>query len=324
MLILAITLIFLGLFLLLAVLLGLATRSDRQSGRLERRLRDYTVQPANVTPDTAAGARGELTRRTVDAADKVVRSRGLEESLGNMLQAASLTLRPAEWLLLHIGITIGSALVFWLITSLNPVAAVVGMAIGLVLPYAFISIKTARRRAAFRAALPDMLQMAAGSLAAGHSLMQAIESVTRNTDGPMADELNRAMVETRLGAELEDSLNAVATRMNSFDMAWTVMAIRIQREVGGNLSEVLLRVGETMRERERIRRQVKALSAEGRMSAYILAALPIVFTIYLVLFRPEYFGVMVSNPLGIAMLTMGVGLLVAGIFWMRKLVRVEV
>jgi tight adherence protein B len=123
---------------------------------------------------------------------------------------------------------------------------------------------------------------------------------------------------------MEDALDTVARRMDSVDFQWVVMAIRIQREVGGNLAEVLTNVAATMRERERLRRQVDVLSAEGRLSAIILGALPLLFVTYLVLVRPEYIGLLVTNPLGIVMIVVGVILLIAGAFWLRKVVTVEV
>ena len=148
--------------------------------------------------------------------------------------------------------------------------------------------------------------------------------MVRESSGPMAVELNKAIVEARLGVPIEDALDTVARRMDSVDFEWVVMAIRIQREVGGNLAEVLNNVAATMRERERLRRQVDVLSAEGRLSAVILGALPLLFVVYLILVRPEYIGVLVTNPLGIAMIVVGVILLIAGAFWLRKVVTVEV
>ena len=140
----------------------------------------------------------------------------------------------------------------------------------------------------------------------------------------MATELNRAIVEARLGVPLEEALENVALRMRSKDFAWVVMAVRVQREVGGNLAEVLVNVGATMRDRERLRRQVSALSAEGRLSAIILGALPILFALYLAIVRPEYIGLLFTNPLGIVMVVVAVGLMLAGIAWLRKVVQVKV
>jgi tight adherence protein B len=151
-----------------------------------------------------------------------------------------------------------------------------------------------------------------------------VDSVVKEASGPMKDELNRSLLESRLGVPLEDSLEAIATRMNCQDFAWVVWAIRIQRDVGGNLAEVLTNVAATIRERERLRRQVSALSAEGRLSAYVLGGLPVAFTLYLVLVKPDYIGVLLTTPLGIAMVTMAGILLLAGAFWLSKIVNVKV
>ena len=116
---------------------------------------------------------------------------------------------------------------------------------------------------------------------------QAMDTVVREGQQPITGEFNRALVEARLGVPIEDAMDGVAERMKSKDFAWVVMAIRIQREVGGNLAELLTTVAATLRERERLRRQVQVLSAEGRLSAWILGLLPPVFALYLVLVRPE-------------------------------------
>ncbi len=164
----------------------------------------------------------------------------------------------------------------------------------------------------------------AGALSAGLSLAQATDTVVREGTDPMAGEFRRALVETRLGVEIEDALSGIADRMQSVDFEWVVMAIRIQREVGGNLSELLNKVAETIREREYLERQVLTLSAEGRLSVWILGGLPPGFMLYLAVANPDYLAPMFSSPLGWVMLTVMAFLLIAGIFWMKKLVKVEV
>ena len=141
---------------------------------------------------------------------------------------------------------------------------------------------------------------------------------------PISSEFNRALVETRLGVPLEDALDGVATRMNSADFRWVVMALRIQRDVGGNLAEVLSTVSTTMRERARLNRQIQVLSAEGRLSAWILGGLPLAFIVYLLLVRPEYLEPLYTTRLGVAMLVLSGVLLVVGGLWMRRVVKVEV
>jgi tight adherence protein B len=172
--------------------------------------------------------------------------------------------------------------------------------------------------------LPETLQLISGSLSAGYSLAQALDTVVREGQQPMTAEFNRALVETRLGVPIEDALEGVASRMHSKDFAWVVMAYRIQREVGGNLAELLATLAETMRERDALRRQVRALSAEGRLSGWILGLLPPVFAIYLLTTRPSYLRPLVTDPLGVLLVSVGAVLLVVGALWMRKAVKVEV
>jgi Flp pilus assembly protein TadB len=185
-------------------------------------------------------------------------------------------------------------------------------------------VKTAKRRAAFADQLPDVLQLIASSLRSGFSLAQSVDAVVRDNTQPTAGEFSRALAATRIGAELEDALDRVAFRMQSADLAWVVMAVRIQRQVGGNLAEVLMNTVGTMRERAQTRRHVRALSAEGRLSAYVLICLPLGLAGVLFWLRAEYMRPLYTTMLGIVMLSAGFLLLVVGSLWMRKLVRVEV
>ncbi len=316
-----------ALFVILAVALLATDRDAQTKGRVRRRLSRYSLSSRTESPSTTTStALGEsaVARSAVELAGRVVQRRDIDTGLGTKLEAAGVPLRPAEWMLIHIGITVGLALVVTLLTGFRPLPTILALAIGFALPYAYLSIKEGRRMARFSEQLPGTLQLLSGSLAAGYSLLQAIDTVVRESDGPMAAELNRAIVEARLGVQVEDALETTARRMNSVDFAWVVMAIRTQRDVGGNLSEVLNNVAATMRERERLRRQVDVLSAEGRLSAIILGALPVLFVTYLVLVRPEYIGLLVTTPLGIIMIVVGLTLMLAGAFWMRKVIKVEV
>ncbi len=163
-----------------------------------------------------------------------------------------------------------------------------------------------------------------GSLAAGLSLAQSVDTIVREGSEPITSEFKKVLVETRLGLSLETALQGVADRFQSKDFDWVVMAINIQRQVGGNLAELLDTVAGTMREREYIRRQVAALAAEGKISAYVLGGLPPAFLLYLVLANPTYVNVLFTRPLGIAMLVGGAVILSVGVFWMSRIIKVEV
>jgi tight adherence protein B len=317
--------LFLGVVVLLAVAFAAAGTAGSESA-FRRRLSIYTLtgRSARRRRETTALGDSDLAHSAVDLAGRVVASRGLEELLATKLDAAGVPLKPSEWLLVHVGIVVVLPPLLLIITGGNLLFGIIGAAVGGIGPWMYLSIKQSRRQAAFLAALPDTLQLLSGGLQAGYSLPQALDAVVREGVQPVAGEFNRALVETRLGASVEDALENVAQRIDNPDFRWVVMAIRIQREVGGNLAEVLTNVAATLRERERLRRQVQVLSAEGRLSAWILGSLPVLFAAYLTLVRRDYIKLLVTDPIGIVMLIILTVAMVAGILWLRKVVRVEV
>ena len=246
----------------------------------------------------------------------------LEARLARRLTGAGLGLRPAEFVLLHAGLATVVTVVGLVVGG--PVLAVCSMLVGAFAPLTYLRIRHARRLAAFASQLPETLTMVADSLSAGLTIGQAIDTVVRDGQEPITGELRRALAEQRLGVDLDDALDGIAARMGSTDFGWVVMAIRIQREVGGNLAEVLLTVAETLREREYVRRQVRTLSAEGRLSAYILGGLPVVMFGYLQLANPDFVRPLYTQLVGMLMLATAVILLVGGSWLMSRIVKVEV
>lgn len=206
----------------------------------------------------------------------------------------------------------------------NVVLALLCAFIGGAAPRVVVANKIERRTSAFLAQLPDTLQLLAGSLKAGYGLLQAIDTVVQETDDPTSTEFARVLTEARLGMPLEDALEGMAGRMRSEDFGWVVMAINIQKQVGGNLAALLEVVAGTLREREQVRRQVKVLSAEGRLSAVVLIALPFFFAGYLALVNGEYLGELLSSGIGLAMIAGGIALMALGIAWIRKIIAIEV
>jgi tight adherence protein B len=201
---------------------------------------------------------------------------------------------------------------------------VLGLALGAVGGWLYLRIRHTRRLAAFNGQLAETLGLMAGGLQAGLSLPQAVDSVVKEGNEPMAGELRRALVEQRLGVDITDALDSVGERMSSEDFQWIVMAIRIQREVGGNLAEILHTVADTLREREYLRRQVRALSAEGRLSGYILTALPPGLLLYMMVANPAYVQPLYTTTVGFILLGAALVLLTLGGFAMKKLATVEV
>jgi tight adherence protein B len=325
----ALVAIFAGAATILAIALMAAVRTDTAQGRISRRLSLYTLtgrqlqKKAETTSTTVFGS-SAIARSAVELAGRVVARPKVESALAARLDSAGLLLKPAEWTLIQIGSGLFGALLLLLLSGGGILATLLGLALGLVGPQLYLVFQRSRREDAFLAQLPETLQLMAGSLSVGYSLSQAVDTVVREGSQPVSGEFNRALVQTRLGMPVEDALEAVASRFRTNDMNWAVMAIRIQREVGGNLSEVLTNVAGTLRERERLHRQVKVLSAEGRLSAWILGAMPVVFTLYLVLVRPEYLQPLYTTTLGWLLIVMACILFLAGVLWLRKVVKVQV
>jgi tight adherence protein B len=314
------------LFVGLAVLLGFGITSLRPNAAtpMQQQLSLYTVHGMKRTqPAPQQGDGVDLKGAAVQLADRMVMP-DLEDKVAKKLEAGGLKLKPAEWLLLHGGIAIGAPLLSALLFGPNPIVIGLFLLLGAVLPFFYLSFKASRRIKNFNSGLAETLQIIAGGLQAGLSLSQAIDTVVREGVEPISGEFQKAIVEQRLGVEIEDSLEAVAERMESIDFKWVVMAIRIQREVGGNLAELLLNVSATLREREYLRRQVSVLSAEGRLSAWILGALPPFFVVYLTLTRPTYVAPMYHTHLGWILCAMGITSMSIGAFWLKKAVKVEV
>lgn len=202
----------------------------------------------------------------------------------------------------------------------------VGLLLAVLVPGVFrlvVALRRDRRRAAFTQQLSEILQTMAANLRAGTALPQAMQVLATEAEEPARSEFVRVGNELRVGRPMNDALNDVARRMDSEDFGWVAQAIAINREVGGNLADVLDGVANTMRERAALRRQVDALSAEGRMSGWVLMALPFGVFFLISLSNPGYFGPLVSNPLGWVMIAAGVVLLVIGSVWLNAATKIK-
>lgn len=320
---LAILALFLGVFLLVAAILSPVFRSKRKE-RVAT-IDQYglgSLRPKNLKQASPSA----LSEQLIQMGDRVMEGRESTTKTMRLLDRADLPWRAGEWFVLRIlAVIVGVAVGFLLLGGRSWILGfVAGIAAGLFLP-AMILRHLARRRArAFEFILPDMLMLVATSLASGFSLLQALDAVARDAPEPAAKEFSRALAETRIGADVSDALEHMADRMDSENMRWATMAIRIQREVGGNLAETLRTTAATLREREGLRRHVRALSAEGRFSAYILIALPIVLLLWTTWTNYEYVSLLWTTLLGILMSVAGIIAMIIGIFWMRKVVQIEV
>ena len=247
-----------------------------------------------------------------------------QQRLAGRLELAAVARKPAEWTLLGCCVTVVAAAAVGVLTGNVLIGVLVGALAGWLGMRLLLSWLIRRRRGAFAEQLPDLMQLLASSLQSGFSLLQALDAVVRETAQPAAGEFARALAEARLGAGLEDCLETIADRMNSDDLRWTVMAIRIQRGIGGHLAEVLMTTVNTIRERGYLRRHVHALSAEGRLSAGVLVALPLVAGALLSITRPAYMRPLYTTHVGEFMLAGAVVLMALGIVIMRQMIKIEV
>lgn len=264
-----------------------------------------------------------LTRVTDSALAFVDRKVGRNARFGSAesLEQAGLRLRQADFVLLVCCVAVTASLLGFILSGigtgllflvLTPVAAML-----------FLQVLTSRRRAKFADQLGDALQMMAGGLRAGHSLLRAVDAVAQDAEPPMSEEFARLVNETRLGRDLKDSMADASRRLKSEDFDWTGQAIGIHREVGGDLAEVLDHVGATIRERAEVKGQVQALSAEGKLSAYILVGLPVGMFLFLNATSPAYIGTLYTTPLGWVMLGVAVVLLAVGSWWLSVVVKIK-
>jgi len=240
------------------------------------------------------------------------------------LAAAEIPLSPTMWRVLE-----GSALVplmvgLWLLVGQFWLALLLTLVLVPVVFGAILRVRVSRRQRAFSDELPEFLLLLSSALRAGLSFSQSLESAADQHRGQVGRQIRRALAEAQLSSRLDDALLSCADRMGNDDLKWTVTALSVQREVGGNLSSILDSAAGTIKGRHALAREVRTLSAEGRLSAYVLIALPLGVLAFLVLFRREYVSQLWSHPLGIAMMVALAILLVVGWVWMRAIVRIRV
>jgi len=289
-----------------------------------RMLAPYSWDPddGEPRPEQLVLAETTLVRRIVDlGAGLAARVRLLPRVAAN-LEEAAVPLRASEALFFALAAAALLA-VLTLAVSGSVVAAVGVLALAVVFPPAALRVLVQRRRQAFQRQLPDVLRMLAGALRSGFSLQQALQTVAQEVEEPIGTELRRASAQVRLGQPIETAIADAGLRMSNPDWDIAVGAIRIQREVGGNLAELLNRVSDTMVERQRLRMDVKTMTAEGRISAVALGLLPIGIGIFMYVGNPGYVSVLFDDPLGRSLLA-GSGLLaVVGFFWIKKTVTIK-
>ena len=276
------------------------------------------LDPSFAPPASALAGAGAAAGAAVE---KVLVKRGRLASGAAALERAGMSATLPDVVLVVALLTLGAGTAVTLLGGLLlGLLAAVAVPLGARL---FIKLRTSRRQSAFADQLDDSLQLMASSLRAGHSIMRAMDSVSHEAASPTAEEFTRLVNETRVGRDLTEALDEIAERTASEDFAWVAQAISIQREVGGNLAEVLDAVGHTIRERNAIRRQVKALSAEGKLSAAVLMALPFGIIGFIWMTNPDYLAGFTESAIGYGMLAVAAVMMTLGGFWLKNTVKIR-
>lgn len=304
---------FVAAFLLAVMILSTGERRQRRSlasrvlGRREPKAKETAWMPSGLA----------------QAGERVASAGGFSARLDDKLEQAGLPMRAGEFVASTVVCAIaGGLLGAVLLTNILFILAVAVAAS--FIPYAWLVRARSQRQKKMAEQLADVLSILASSLRAGHGFLQSLDQVASEISEPSASEFHRVVSEIRLGRPIDEAMIAMADRIGSEDMRWAVMAVNIQREVGGNLAEVLDIVAKTVRERAYIHRQVRVLSAEGRISIAILAALPFGLFLYLSIANPEYVTPLFTHPMGQIMLIAGATLMGIGIVVMKKIVRIDV
>ena len=304
-----------------ALAMTLLTMDGDRRSNLEKRLTGFAGSDADGELEDLAADTGQM-QDMVSLTGRMAERIGVLNRVEDKLEQADLPLRPPEALFLYMMIV--TVVFLGTVLILGPFGALIATAIAIIGPVMYLEMRRKKRLRKFETQLPDVLNLLSGSMRAGFSFAQGLEAVAEEANEPSKRELQRVYAESRLGRPIEDALEDSADRMQSIDLVWAVMAIRIQREVGGNLAELLDTVAETMTERERLRHEILALTAEGRLSAWVLGVFPPAFAVILYMIQPDYMSTLFNSPVGITAVVASAIMAGFGFLWLRKIMAIEV
>jgi tight adherence protein B len=269
---------------------------------------------------------GGLLRRAVRESQFMQDLTATVPTLGDLqltIQQAGSTMTVGSFLMLIVGMGVGGGLATLLLSGRVLVAIPVAFLFAW-LPYLWIRRRRKRRLYAFESELPEAIDLLGRAIRAGHPLSSGMKMVADESGEPIAGEFRRTFEENRFGVPFDDAIQEMSDRVDIVDVRILVTAILIQREVGGNLAEVLDNLASVIRARFTIRRQLRVFTAQGRMSGYVLALLPIVVGTIIYLMNPEYGSRMFTHPMGRLMLGIAFVMQIIGFLWIRKIINIDI
>lgn len=307
-----------AVFLVMTFLAGTRARARRDRS-LARRLGRKSApgeDPTQILTQWVPGSFAQMGQRLATAS-------GFSGKLDERLEQAGLPVLAGEFVALTTFAALGGGIVAAIFFQ-NVIFVLLSAGVFSLIPYGWLLRALRKRQGLMIDQLADTLAILASSLRAGYSFLQALDTVSKEISEPSAGEFQRVVAEIRLGRPIDDALLAMAERVDSQDLRWAVIAINVQRQVGGNLAEVLDIVAKTVRERAYLRRQVNVLSAEGKFSVVILSALPFLILLYLSIVNPGYIEPLFTTTVGLILLAAGGTLMGLGIWVMTRIVKIDV
>jgi tight adherence protein B len=305
---------------IMAIFAGLLTFLNRESivDRMNEIVHTDVVDMGGARFDSVSARRNPLKQ-----INSQLLSRGLGQGVTENLLQADLKITATEYFMIVVGSTLTAGLLGFAI-SRQPISAFVAGVIGFFIPGAIVAYRKGKRRREFDSQLVDALTQMAGSLRAGYSLLQSLDTVAKQLPPPAGDEFSRVVREVQLGQTVSTAMDHIVERIKSDDLVMVVASININRQIGGNLADILDTAGETIRERVRIKREIDVLTAQQRISGYVLTALPIGLGAILMIINPSY-QMRLFTPGPTLCIPVGAGLgMIVGFLIMRKIVDIDV
>ncbi len=318
-----------GVIAAIILVVGVLSLRREREAVVEARLgryTDLTTLSTQITQEEEEDKKKkeEKTGVITERLEKALKGRKFAEKWRTKLARADLKLKVSEYFMLHIISVVVFFLVGWQIIFKNPLLGVVAGVIGFFAPGMYVANRQRARLHAFENQLPDTLSLWVNALRSGYSVQQAMEAIAREAPEPTATEFHRVVREVQLGVPMETALDNLLRRVSSDDMDLVVTAVKIQREVGGNLAEILEVISHTIRERIKLKGEIRVLTAQGRITGYLIGGLPIVLALFLYVINPGYMGLLFQDQCcGWPMIGVGLALIGMGAAAISKIVDIE-
>ncbi len=281
---------------------------------------DATDEPTLSEPEVS------LRERLTSSVDSAIAERAWAKRMRNQLSRADIKLTVAEFAMAHlVAMSLAFAVSYFLIFRFNLIFSILAGFVGLFAPRIYVARQVSTRLIRFETQLPDTLGLWVNALRSGYSVLQAMEAIAKDSPEPTSTEFKRVVQEVQLGIDMEDALDHLLARVDSEDLDLVVTAVNIQREVGGNLAEILEVISNTIRERIKLKGEIRVLTSQGRITGYLISFLPIVLAIFLSIINPSFMNPLFTNRMcGWPMIGIGLALIGIGTAVIQKIIDIEI